>query len=61
MRPNFVDERALITTALGSSCHWKTVVHFWLRKKIPENAFLTVIMNYCKIVQKNKLCYPKQE
>ena len=29
------------TTALTSSCHWKILVPFCLRKKIPENAFLT--------------------
>ena len=52
---SFVDERALVTITLISSCHWKTLVPFWLRKKRPENKFLTLIMNYCKIVQKNKL------
>ena len=34
-----MDERALITTILISSCHWKTVVPFCLRKKRPEKAF----------------------
>ena len=29
----FVDERAMITTTLISSCHWKTLVPFYLRKK----------------------------
>ena len=52
---------ALITTTSISSYHWKTLVHFCLWKKIPENAFLTLIVNYCKIVQKNKLCYSKQQ
>ena len=60
MRYCFVYERALITMALISSCHWKTLVTFFLQKKRPENAFLTVILNYCKIVQKNKLSHPKQ-
>ena len=60
MRHSFVDERALITTTLISSCHWKTLVPFCLQKKRPENAFLTVIVNYRKIVQKNKLFHPKQ-
>ena len=41
---------------LKSSCHWKTLVPFCLRKKKPANAFLTLIVNYRKIVQKNKLC-----
>ena len=27
------------TTALTSSCHWKTLVPFCLRKKRPENGF----------------------
>ena len=47
-----VRERALITTTLISSCHWKTLVPFCLRKKRPENAFLKLIVNYRKIVQK---------
>ena len=61
MRHGFVDERALIRTKLISSCHWKTLVPFCLRKKRPENAFLTLIVNYRKIVQKYKLCYSKQQ
>ena len=31
----------MITTTLISSCHWKTLVPFCLRKKRPENEFLT--------------------
>ena len=61
LRHGFVDERALITMTLISSCHWKTLVPFCMRKKRPENAFLTLILNYCKIIQKNKLCHPKQQ
>ena len=58
LRHGFVDERALITTTLISSRHWKkTLVPFCLQKKRPENASLTIIVNYRKIVQKNKLCY----
>ena len=57
LRHDFADKRALITTTLTSSCHWKTLVPFCLRKKRPENAFLTLIVNYRKILQKNKLCY----
>ena len=52
---------ALITTTLMSSYHLKTLVPFCLRRKRPENAFLTLIVNYFKIVQKNKLCYSKQQ
>ena len=33
LRHGLVDERALITTTLISSCHWKTVVPFYLRKE----------------------------
>ena len=52
----FVDERALITTPLISTRHWKILVPFCLRKKRPENVFLTLIVNYHKIVQiENKL------
>ena len=31
------------------------------RKKKPESAFLSLIVNYCKLVQKNKLCPSKQQ
>ena len=55
LRHGFVDDRALITTKLISSCHWKTLVPFSLQKKRPENVFLTLIVNYRKIVQKNKI------
>ena len=33
---------------------------FWLAKERPENAFLTLTVNYRKIVQKNKLCHSKK-
>ena len=46
--------------ALISSCHRKTLVPFCLRKKRPQNAFLTLTANYRKIVQKNKLRHSKQ-
>ena len=61
LRHGFVDERALMTTSLIPSCHWKTLVPFCLLKKRPENAFLTLIVNYRNIVQKNKLYHPKQQ
>ena len=32
LKQDFVDEEALITTTLTSSCHWKTVEPFYLRK-----------------------------
>ena len=38
-----------------SSCHWKTLVTFCLRKKRAENSLLTSTENYRKIVQKNKI------
>ena len=60
LRHGFIDGRAQITTLITSS-HWKTLVPFYLRKKRPENAFLTLIKNYHKIVQKNKLCHPEQQ
>ena len=60
LRDGFVDESAMITTTLTSSCHWKTLVLFSLRKKRPEKAFLTLTVNYRKFVQKNKLCHSKQ-
>ena len=61
LRDSFVGERPFITTTLISSCHWKTFVAFCLRKKRPENAFLTLTVTYRKIVQRNKLCHPKQQ
>ena len=36
-------------------------VPFCLQKKRPENTFFTLTVNYCKIIQKNKLCHPKQQ
>ena len=60
LKHGFVDKRAVITTALTSSCHRKTLVPFCLRKKRPENAFLTLTVNYRKIVRKNKLYHSKQ-
>ena len=45
----------MITTTLIFSCHWKTLVPFSLRKKRPKNAFLTMTVNYRKIVQKKKI------
>ena len=60
LRHGFLDERTLITTTLISSCHWKTLVTFCFRKKRPENAFLTLTVNYHKIVEKSKLCHSKQ-
>ena len=57
----FVNERAIIIMTLISSCHWKTLVPICLQKKRPENAFVTLKVNYCKIVQKNKLCHSKQQ
>ena len=52
LKHDSVDERALITTTLISSFHWKTLVTFCLRKKRRENVFLTLIVNYRKIAQK---------
>ena len=60
LKHGFVDEIAMITVALISSCHWKIIVPFCLRKKRPQKVFLTLAVNYRKIVQKNKLCYSKQ-
>ena len=61
LRQSFVDEKAMITTTLTSSCHWKILASFFLQKKRPEKAFLTLIVNYRKIVQKNKPCLSKQQ
>ena len=55
-----MDEEALKTTALIYCCHWKTLVPSCMGKNLPENTFSTLTVNYHKIVQKNKLCHPKQ-
>ena len=60
LRHGFVDERALITTALISFCHRENPYLFACEKR-PENAFLILIVKYRKIVQKNKLCYSKEQ
>ena len=60
MKHGFVGKRAMIPTTLTSSCHRKTLVSFCLRKKISENAILTITVNYRKIVQKNIICHSKQ-
>ena len=52
LRHGFINERALIIMTLISSCHWKTVILFCLRNKRPENAFLTLIVNYRKSYKK---------
>ena len=48
LRNSFADKREVINMASTSSCHRKTFVPFCLRKKIPENAFLTLTVNYRK-------------
>ena len=60
LRNSFADKIEVSNMASTSSCHRKTFLPFCLRKKIPENAFLTLTVNYHKIVQKNKLYYSKQ-
>ena len=50
-----------VTTTLISSCHWKTLVPFNLRKKRPENAFLKLTVNCRKIMQQNNLYHPNQQ
>ena len=47
LRHGFVDERAMTAATFISLCHWKTVIPFCLQKKRPENAFLTLTVNYC--------------
>ena len=61
LKHGFVNKRTMITTTLTSSCHWKTLVPFYLREKRPGNTFLILTVNYREIVQKNKLCHSKQQ
>ena len=53
----FVDEKAMITTTLVFSSHWKTLAPFCSWKKRPENT-LTLTVNFCKDIQKNILSHP---
>ena len=46
---------------LISLCHRKTLLPFCLQRKRPENTFFTLIVNYWKTKQKNKLCHTKQQ
>ena len=48
----FVDERAMITTTLISSCNWKTLAPFFLQKNRSENAFLKPTVNCRKSIEK---------
>ena len=52
LRHGFVDERALITKAFKIFLSLENPCTFLLPKKKTENAFLTLIVNYRKIVQK---------
>ena len=36
LRHGFVNKRTMSTMTLTSSCHWKNLVPFWLRKKNPS-------------------------
>ena len=44
-----------------SSCHWKTLVPFCLRKTKPENLFLKRTVNCRKVIQKSNLYYLEQQ
>ena len=46
LRHGFVDERALITRILISSCHWKTLVPCCLKKERPENVYWIIAKSY---------------
>ena len=59
MMYSFLDEIAMITATLISSCHFKIIVSFCLRRKRSEKAFLKLAANWCKIKQRNNLCHPK--
>ena len=52
---DFVDKRALMTTTLLSSSHWKILVPFCLQKS------WKLLVKYRRIIQKNKLCHPEQQ
>ena len=60
MRHGYVDKRAMITTTLTSSCHWKALAPFWLQKKRPEKAFFNTNSELFENLQK-KLCHSKQQ
>ena len=52
LRHSFVDERAMITTTLVSSCCWKTLVAFDLWKKIHEDSFQNQVWIVIKLYRK---------
>ena len=52
LRHAFVDERAMILMTPISSCHWKTLLPFCLRKKRLEDAFLTLTVNHLLCTEK---------
>ena len=47
-----MDGRAVRSTILISSCHWKALTHFCLQKEKPENAFLALIVIIAKSYRK---------
>ena len=56
----FVDKRTLITMTLISSCHWKTLVRFCLRKKRPEICIFNINSELWQNRKEKKLCHLKQ-
>ena len=59
MKHGFIGERALIAMILISSCYWKTLVHFCLRKKKTEKTFLTLNSELSQCCTEKKLMPPK--
>ena len=63
LRHGFVDKNGInifLSPEKTSFCHRKTLVLFCFRMKGPENAYLTITVNYRTVVQKNKLWHSKQ-
>ena len=56
----FVDERAMITMTLISSCQWKTLVPFCLRRK-PWKNICDTNSELLQDLTKNNLCHSKQQ
>ena len=56
---DFVDKKN-DCNGINISLSLESPLPFCLRKKIPEKAFLTLKVNFRKIIEKNNLCHPKQ-
>ena len=60
MRHKFVGERAIIAAILWSSCHWKSLSTFCLRKKRSEKNIFNTNSKLLQDGTEKKICHAKQ-